>query len=50
MRKQSIRQGSWRIGRRRRRKQTGGSFPISALAGPILDRITSNVAGTLSKK
>ena len=47
MRRQSIRRGVWRIGGRR---QTGGFFPISALAGPIIAGITSNLAGPLLKK
>ena len=48
MRKQSVKRGVWRIGRRQR--ETGGFFPIGALAGPIIGGIDSNLAGPLLKK
>ena len=55
MRKQLIRRGVWTIGGRRRRKKTGGgggvgAIPISALAGPVLGGIASNLAGPLLTK
>ena len=50
MGKQSIRKCVWTIGGRRRRKETGGLFPIGVLAGPILGGITSNLVGPLLKK
>ena len=48
MRKQSIKRGVWRIGRRR--QQTGGFFTMGALAEPIIGGIGSNLAGPLLKK
>ena len=42
--------GVWRIGRRRLRRQTGGFFPIGALAGPIIGGTGFNLTGPLFKK
>ena len=41
MRRQSIRRDVWRIGSRRR--QTGGFFPVSAIAGPIIGRLVAPI-------
>ena len=49
MRKQSIKKVIWRMGGRRRRKQTR-FFPIGTLAGPLLGGIVSNLAVPIIKK
>ena len=46
-RRQSVRRGVWYMGsRRKRRKQTGGLFPVGALAAPIL----GTLGGVVIKK
>ena len=49
MRKQSIRRGVWRIGRRQQ-QQTGRFFPLASLADPIIGGVASNLWSTTKKK